>query len=155
MIEPKALTARLRSQDLRCRTGILLIPESVLGHEAEVAVHLDVDHIDFAKCLLDAVPEGGQFVDLSLAHVLKLLTDIADNYKGRGCVLVSNTDVAAMHMCSHDCGELWDRLMRDFPHQRVALVFTIPEHLDGIRVLQEESIRQGWERSGRMATWTI
>jgi len=155
MVEPKELILRLRSQDLRCRTGILLVPEPVLGHESEVAVRLGIDYISFAKRLLDAVPKGAQFMDMNLARVFNLLDDIADNHRGRRCVLISDIDVAAMRLSSHDRNELWDRLMRDFPYHKVALVFTIPGYLDGIRVLEEETVRQGWEESGRMATWTI
>lgn len=155
MIEPRELIARLRSQDLRCRTGILLVPASSLGQESEVAVRLGIDHMSLARRLLETVPEGGQFVTVNLTSVFRLLDDIADNHKGRKCVLIYDIDVAAMRLASHERVELWDRLMRDFPYHRVPLVFAIPAHLDGIRVLQEEKIRKEWEESGRMAVWAF
>ena len=153
MLDAKTLVARLRTNELRCRTGVLLIPEPCLGKEAEIAARLGIQYVDFASYILEHAPIGGEFLHLSVSILFTYFDNIANEHSGMDCVLISNTDVAAMRLTSADREQLWTCLLQDFPHRRKAILLGIPGHKEGIIVLQEEIIRSKWEQSHRMATW--
>jgi hypothetical protein len=154
MTEPAELVKQLRSGELRCRTGIVLLPDDALGHEADVAARLDVQHVDFTEHMIAQVPPGSQVVDLTLGRIFASLDDIVDSTLGMNCVLVSAFDVAVMRLTSKERAELWRRLLSDFPYRKKGLLLGIPGHLEGILVLQEETIRKDWQDAGRIARWT-
>ena len=153
MTEPAELVKILRSGELRCRTGIVLLPDSAFGYEADVAARLDVQHVDFTEHMIAQVPQGSQFVDLTLGRIFEYLDDIAESASGMNCVLVSGFDVAVMRLTSKERAELWRRLLTDFPYRKKGLLLGVPGHLDGVRVLQEETIRKDWQDAGRIARW--
>lgn len=153
MTEPKELVRMLRTGAWRCRTGILLLPADALGKEATIAAKLDVQHMDFVAYLIEHAPAGSKYVNLTLEDLFRFLDDIANSASGMDCVLISDIDVAAVKLTSVERTELWHRLLSDFPHRRKAVLFGVPDHMDGIRVLQEASIRNEWEHAGRVAKW--
>ena len=155
MIDAKTLVARLRTDELRCRTGILLIPEPFLGQEAVIAARLGIQHVDLAQWVVDRVPHGGKYLHLSVGTVFGHLDDIANDHSGMDCVLISNLDVAVMRLASIERTQLWCALLEDFPHRKKAILLAVPGHKDGIIVLQEEAIRSKWEQSDRITTWPV
>lgn len=155
MLEANALVARLRGDELRCRTGILFLPDLCLGREAEVAARLGIQHVDLAAYVLERVPVGGKFLNLSAGKIFDHLDDIANAHSGMDVVLIANADIAVMRLTSADRAQLWESLLKDFPNRKKALLLAIPEHKDGIRVLQEEPLRHTWEQAGRLGKWSM
>lgn len=154
MIDPPELVRRLQSEEFRCRTGILLVPQTHIGREAEIAVRLNVQYEDLTNRLLQTVPPGSGYLNLTLESLFDQLDDIANSSAGMGCVLVAQIDVAVMKLNSHERARLWRDLLTNFPHRRKAMVIGIPGCMDGIRVLQEQSIMEEWVHAERMAIWS-
>jgi hypothetical protein len=153
MVDPWDLVRRLRSNELRSRTGLLLLPQSAIGREQDIAARLNVQHEDLLTQLLEAVPSGSSYLNLTLGSLFEYLDEIANSNSGMACVLVSQIDVAAMKLSSRDRAQLWRRFLTDFPYRRKAVLLGIPDCMDAIRILQERSIRDAWERSDQIAHW--
>ena len=152
-VDSKELVRMLRTKAWRCRTGILLVSGESLGQEATIAARLNIQHVDLVEYLIQNAPPESAYIGLTLEGLFGIIDDIANSASGMDCVLVSNIDVGTANLTSKERTELWQRLMRDFPHRRKSVVFGVPAHLDGIRVLQEASILAQWENDNRLGRW--
>jgi hypothetical protein len=155
MIEPSELVRRLRQASYRSKTGILLLPVPALGQEANIAAQLDIQHVDFAASLLSRIPQGSNYVDVTLRTIIDDLDQIANAASGMDCVLVSQIDVAVTKLTFPDRARFWPRLLGDFPNRRKGLLLSVPDVPDGLEVLHDESIRRAWINADRVAKWRL
>ncbi|MCE5327913.1 MAG: hypothetical protein LLG01_16015 [Planctomycetaceae bacterium] len=154
MIDARELVRLLRAASFRSKTGVILLPADMFGQEELIAAQLDIQYADIVPLLIQRIPPHGNFLNLSLSGLFEVLDSLAFSNAGMDCVLISGIDVPAMKLASIERREMWRRLLQDYPYRPKGLVFTIPNHMDGVLVLQESSIRAEWERGGRVAAWT-
>lgn len=155
MIEARELVRQLRQQIHRSKTGILLVPPHALGHEADIAAQLNVQHVDFVERLLACVPSCSDCVDITIGGLVKELDAIANGGSGLDCVLVAQIDVAVTKLAHPERSRFWLRLLGEFPHRRKGLIVGVPDVEGGIELLQDQRVRQPWLDAERMARWTM
>ena len=155
MASPEEVVAMLRAQSLRCRTGVLSLPDRALGSESEIAAALSVEMLDYREYLLSRVTTGARYLNLTLSRVFDDLDDIANAKTGESCVLIGNFDVAVARLRSDERTVLWRNLLTDFPHRTRALLLCIPSHNDESFAFPDSNIRRMWYESKRFAVWQI
>ncbi len=155
MIDVHELVKRLRHVAFRSKTGILLIPSTEHGHEADIAARLNIEHVDFVTCLLGKVPNDSDYVNVSLGGIIEELDQITNARSGMDCVLVSQIDVAATKLTYPDRARLWPRLLGDFPNRRKGLLLTVTDISEGSELLQDRSMLEAWLNADRIAKWTL
>ena len=153
MPSPHEVVAVLHTRILRCRTGVLSLPEGALGAESEIAAALGVELLDYREHLLSCVTTGAKYLNLTLTRVFDDLDDIANTRTGETCVLIGNFDVAVARLQTDERTVLWRNLFTDYPHRTRALLLCIPSHNDESFSFPDSSIRRMWHESNRFAIW--
>jgi hypothetical protein len=153
MPSPQEVVTLLRTQGLRCRTGILAIPPKSLGAEPEIAAALDVELLDYPTHLLSRVSVGQQYLNLTLSRVFEDLDAIANSKSGESCVLVGSFDVAVSKLRTEERSILWRNLLIDFPYRTRALLLSIPAYNDESFAFPDANIRLMWLESERFSVW--
>ncbi len=133
---------------LRCRTGVLLIPEAELGRERELAARLNIDCVDMAEHVNNSLPEETEFVPPGAAYVLRWLRDIANAESGGDCVLVSNVDLLLARLEEQQRETVWRQLCNNFPNYRRGIIITLPAK--GVSLLMSRETQDVWRKT-RMA----
>jgi hypothetical protein len=154
MISPQEMVKAVRSDGFRCRTGVLGLPQSAFGQEAEIAASLDVELLDFRERMLAAVPTGSRFVHVSVSRVIEDLDGLANASTGESCVLLAGFDLAVAKLPSEEKRLLWHTLFSSFPHKKRSLILCVPNYGDGRFVLPDSESRQMWRGSERYADWS-
>jgi hypothetical protein len=155
MIEAKELVRRLREATYRSKTGILLLPPSAFGHEADIAAQLNIQHVDFVTRLLARIPRGSDYVHVTFGAIIDELDKITNAASGMNCIMLSQIDVAVTKLSFPDRVMFWPHLLGDFPHRRKGLLLAVTDISDGSELLQDPSSREAWLNSDRMARWEL
>ena len=153
MVDPHEMLKALRADGLRCRTGVLGLPQTAFDHEAEIAASLGVELLDYRERLLAGVPTGSRFVHVSVSGLIEDLDRLANASTGESCVLLAGFDVAAAKLASEERTQLWRVLFSDFPHKKRRLIFCVPNHGDGRFTFPNSESKQMWRESERYADW--
>lgn len=119
---PKELIQLLQKKTLRIRTGIWLMPVSMLGKEADHAARMNIDAIDIREPLLESLPEDTRFLGLNVDRVLQLLQEISDQLSGSECLLVYNVDLLLAKLAHNDRTSIWNQLYALLPNLQTCLV---------------------------------
>jgi hypothetical protein len=151
--EPKALIELLQKKMLRIRTGIWLMPVSMLGKEADHAARLNIDAVDIRDLLLNSLPQNTRYLGLNSDRIIHLLQEISDQIQGSECLLVSNLDVLLAKLSYSDVCYVWQYLFDTFPNRRHALILAMPEGAS--HLLPEYTSIKTWNKDKRLASTNI
>lgn len=150
--DPKDLIKLLRSGELRCRTGILLLPDKWLGREPDVAARLDIDCLDYAQTLQEAFSYGTAYVDIDVSSELDRLDTLASNLTVSDCLLIYNIDLALSKLyIEGSTSALWNGIWEKLSNRSVSLVIAVPEGAK--RLLPDSESLEHWVASGRIARY--
>lgn len=148
--EPAELVRLLRQQVLRIRTGILLLPLGMLGHELELAARLDVEALDWRGWKLKQLDPHDRYLGLSYDRVVRDLRQIVEDISIPGTPLwIYNTDLFLSALRYSERQRFWTFLYSTFK-QRRGLLFSLPMEATNLLPMEE---RRAWEREKRLAQW--
>jgi len=128
----KDLVSLLRSPRARCRVGILLLAPEDCGKEHDLAARLGVGTADYLALLIESLPTGARFADITAAREEARLNELAMKASEHDCTLVYNLDVALARLSSPERAELWANLYSRFPHRPNALILGVPASGKGL-----------------------
>jgi hypothetical protein len=151
MIEADArrLVSLLRSRELRCRTGIILLSRELIGQEPDFAARLGIDSVDYAELLRRAFSYGTSYVDISSSTERSRLDEVTSDPGSSDCVLIYNVDLAFAKLDVTARQDLWDAVWERLPNRRVALVIAVPKTAGNL--LPGAGTLQTWKSSGRVS----
>lgn len=154
MLNPKSMVEMLRNRELRCRTGVMMVPLSLMGQESRIAAQLGIDHVDYRRYLLDHLPAGGAFLGLSANKVFADLDNISNEATGTDCVVLSNLDLAlAGLVTSERMSLLRERLFNQLCYRRRGLLFAMPDAGSVPNPLFDHEMTQHWQARDRLVVW--
>lgn len=154
MPDPKSMVEMLRNRELRCRTGIVMIPLSQMGQEAQIAAQLGIDHVDYRKYLLDHLPAGGSFLGLSANKVYADVDSISNAATGTDCVLLINLDLALAGLTINDRVSLMqDRLFNQLSYRRRGLLIGMSDTGNDPNPVFDRGLRKLWQDHDRLVVW--
>ncbi len=148
--DPRDLVELLQSNTLIHRTGIWLMPISMLGHEPDHAARLNVDAVDIRDPLLKSLPEGTRFLGLNSDRVLQLLDQICEHTKATDCILIYNLDLLLARLRFQDRLYVWQQLYNSFPHRKHSLIVVMPEGAE--QLLPPHLELTSWNNDKRLAS---
>ena len=146
---PREVVDLLKGSSLIHRTGIWLMPVNMLGNEPNHAARLNLDAVDIRTTLLESLPEGTRFLDLSGDKVVQLLDYICEHAKGSSCLLTYNVDLLFARLRLQERVYVWGQLYNAFPHRKRALVIVMPERAD--QLLPPLAALKSWNSDKRLA----
>ena len=120
------LVEYLRSRTLRTNIGLLLLPLSEVGTEADLAVRLGVESLDIAKYYHSTLDPRTEFARLSAARLFNSLDQIASTEGFNDCVLIYNFDLLLSGLRDSDRDQIWQDIYNRLPNRKRALLLTIP-----------------------------
>ena len=123
MSELYNLVDLLCSKVLVNRTGLLLVPHSYLGKEADLVAGLNLDSIDICDFYSKRIPEGSKFISLSVGKLIITIEDITNISGLSDAVLVYNLDLLLSKLTQLERHQTWDRLFHAFPHKKRGVLF--------------------------------
>jgi hypothetical protein len=147
---PKDLVDLLQKKTLRIRTGMWIIPVSMLGTELDQAARLDIDAIDIRTPLLESLPEGTRYLGLNVDRILQLLQEVSDQLPGSECLLVYNLDLLLAKLPYKDIAYIWKHLYDSFPNRRHALLISMPETAN--HLMPEVTSLRLWNNDKRLSS---
>jgi len=147
---PRDVVRLLQSNTLIHRTGIWLMPTSMLGHEPDHAARLNVDAIDIRAPLFKSLPEGTRFLGLSGDKVIQLLDQVCEHTKYTDCILIYNFDLLLARLRQQDRLYIWHQLYNSFPHRKHSLIIVMPEGAE--QLLPTGSELRLWNSDKRLAS---
>lgn len=148
-INPNEVIALLRTQKLRVRTGLWLMPSSLIGKESQQAARLGVDASDARQPILDAVEDDQSFLGLDYSGILTALDTICHSTLTTDCSLIYNLDLLLAHLTINNRIVLWEQLYSGFPHRPRALIIAIPDSAKAL--LPHINRLEAWRSEGRLA----
>lgn len=148
--EPKELIELLQKKMLRIRTGIWLMPVSMLGKEADHAARLNIDSVNVRDLLLKSLPDDTRYLGLSPDRIIQLLQEISDQPPGSECLLVYNLDLLLAKLSYSEVCYVWQHLYDTFPNRRHALILSMPESAS--HLLPEFTSLKTWNQDKRLAS---
>lgn len=153
MTDQKAvqLVKLLRSRELRCRTGILLLSKEWLGQEPNVAARLGIDCLDYAKVLQEAFSYGTAYVNINATSEVNRLDDIATGLASSDCILIYNVDLSLSKLDNDSRNTLWSAVWEKLSNRRVALIIAVPEGAGSL--LPDATSLEHWMANGRIARY--
>jgi hypothetical protein len=148
MIDPALteLVDRLRGPELRCRTGIVLLPPEQVGREEELAARLNIEPVDYVRVVEGDLLPGSRFLGVEAGTEEARLDRLAMATGARDCALVYNADLILSKLNQAARSGVWTFLRTSFPNRQRALVIALPAQATLVQPDGEE--REGWVRSG-------
>lgn len=145
-----ALARLLCGEELRIRTGILLLGGSWLGREGELGARLNIGYQDLGQRTLEGVPSGRRFLGNTQNRLIADLSAVLADPRVPGrCVLVSNVDLFLAGLPPADHHRFWDFMRVTFRRAR-GLMLSFPSVATHLLPLGE---RDRWEEVGRIVVW--
>lgn len=144
----RELIAFLRRHTLRTRVGVWCMPLSYVGQESEVAALLNIEAVDVRQPVLEALPAGTRYVNLTFEKVLEALDSIASGTGHTDCPLVYNLDLLLAGLSRGDRQRVWETLVDGLPYRKRALLLAIPETASP--VLPPDRLIEAWRLGGRL-----
>lgn len=148
--DPKDLIELLQKKTLRIRTGIWLMPVSMLGKEADHAARMNIDAVDIRDPLLENLPEGTRYLGLNADRIMQLMQEISDQIPGSECLLIYNLDLLLAKLSYSEIIQVWQQLYDSFPNRRHALLISMPENAD--HLLPEFTSMRSWNKDKRLSS---
>jgi hypothetical protein len=153
-LSPQELVRRVRGRTLDCRTGVLLLPPELLGHEASLAARYNTDAVDFVQLKEKTLNPNARFIRLDKEA---LLTDLELLCQGRShfgtghtdCFFVYNFDLPLAALEGLERQAVWNFLLDKFRKRPKGLVFAVPGSAQ--RLLPSEQEQRIWQQGGRWA----
>lgn len=148
--ELEQLVKYLRRRTARTHVGLWLMPLDRVGHEANVALHLeDVEALDIAMYLHNKIPKGADFIRLSANKIIETLDSIASSIGQKDCVLVYNLDLLLSGIKEEDCQKIWHTMFNQLPGRARILILSIPK--TAAHLLPDEPLLTKWKNDSRLA----
>ena len=149
-VETTSLVEQLRSVELRIRTGLLIVPDSWLGREDDIAASLGTSCQDLCAWVLDRVPRGRKILGIQVEAIIENLTQILNKPELIGsCILVSNSDFLLAGLSYNDRLRFWDFIRCSFRRER-GLLLSFPHEATNLLPIQE---LKNWSSLERLAIW--
>jgi len=139
----------LQSPILRVRTGIWMMPNEYLGHEADEAVRLNIDAIDLRQVWLDTLPKGTHFIGLTPEKLIGILDHVIEQSGNKDCLLVYNIDLFLAHLKQVERNLVWESLFNALPHRTRGLLIVLPQTAQDLLPATPQLIQ--WEKEERLA----
>jgi hypothetical protein len=148
--DPSRLARLLRQRVLRARTGIVLLPLDMLGHEPELAARLDIGTVDWREWKLNRLRSDSRYLGLSSEIVLRDLQNIVEDVDLIGnCLWIYNADLLLAALRYDERLRFWTFLHSTFkPHR--GLLFSLSTQASNLLPMEE---RKTWEKDERLAIW--
>jgi len=146
---PQEVIDLLKSSSLIYRTGIWLMPVTMLGNEPDYAARFNLDSVDIRSPLLESLPEGTRFLGLNEDKVLELLDHISEHARGSSCILVYNVDLLLARLHLQERVYVWSQLYNAFPHRKHGLLAVMPEGAN--HLLPPIAALKSWNSDKRLA----
>lgn len=149
-MDPAQLAQLLRQRILRVRTGIMLLPTDMLGHEPELAARLDVGAVDWREWKLDRLSPDSRYLGLSSEVVLRDLQSIVEDAELVGtCLWIYNADLLLAGLRYDERLRFWNFLYSTFkPHR--GLLLSLSTEASNLLPMED---RKTWENDERLAIW--
>ena len=144
----RELIAFLRRHTLRTRVGVWCMPLSYIGQEHDVAALLNLEAVDVRQPVLDALPVGTRYVNLTFEKVLEALDSIASRAGQTDCAFVYNLDLLLAGLTRDDRQRVWESLGDGLPYRTRALLLAMPETAS--RMLPPDRLYEAWRLNGRL-----
>jgi len=147
---PKEVITLIRTNVLRIRIGLWLIPASYLGQERNEAARMLLEAVDIRQELIKQLPTDARFTGLSGQKVLELIDAIAQQKGNSDCALIYNLDLLLSRLSSQEREFVWLLLLEAMPHRPRALLITMPASATDI--LPPFNQLNQWAREKRLAS---
>lgn len=148
--DPKELIDLLQKKTLRIRTGIWLMPISMLGKESDHAARMNIDAVDVRDVLLENLPKDTRYLGLNANRVMQLVQEISDQFPGSECLLVYNLDLLLSKLAHTEISHVWQHLYDSFPNRRHALIVSMPEN--ATHLLPDFVSMKSWNKDKRLSS---
>lgn len=145
---PELITT-LRGPTLRVRTGLWVVPASLVGKEADRTAAYGVTAVDIRRPIVDGLLPNQTRLKVTPGAVLSTLDAIIDHHLPTACGLILNLDLLLAALHSTDRDEAWDLLYSGLPHRSRALLLTMP--VGASHLLPSLNNLGQWRREGRLA----
>jgi len=146
---PAEVVILLRSPLLRVRTGLWLMPNAYLGHEADEAARLLLEAVDLRLVWMKTLPGGTRFIGLTPERLLEVLDEILGQPGESDCVLVYNFDLFLAYLKQSERKTVWDGLFSALPHRTRGVLIVLPQTARDLLPAPEQL--DLWEREQRLA----
>ena len=146
---PAEVIALLRSRVLRVRTGLWLMPNAYIGHEAEEAIRLCVEAVDLRLVWLKTLPEGTRFIGLTPDTLIEALDRIVQQPGDNDCVLAYNLDLFMARLKQSERKTVWESFFNALPHRTRGLLMVMPQMAHDL--LPASAQLTLWDREQRLA----
>jgi len=123
---PSELVASLQRPALRVRTGLWLLPNPLLGQEANEAARLGIQAADLRAELLGQISPGSRYLSLDSDRLLALLDALSQRRSLGDCLLVHNLDLLLSRLTHQQRADFWQFVFSGFTHRPSALLLTLP-----------------------------
>jgi hypothetical protein len=124
---PDEVVTILRSRVLRVRTGLWIMPNIFLGHEADEAVRLSVEAVDLRDVWLYKLPAETSYIGLTPENFLNTLDEITQKAGYSDCVMIYQMDLFLARLKQTERKTVWDGLFSSLPHRPRGLLITMPQ----------------------------
>ena len=134
----------------RVKSGLWLVPEDVIGREADYISGLPVscDCINLLEIVIESRPAGALSAAISPEHLLEWI-DIGLETKGlRSCVVFTYLDLLLTRLSNAERSAVISNL-RQLPHRQRSLVVCLPQR--NITHLLDENELNFWRLNRRLA----
>lgn len=149
-MDPVSLVQLLQRPVLRIRTGIVLLPIAMLGHERELAARLAIEVVDWRTWKLDSLRSDSNHLGLTSETILKDMREIVEDVTFPGnCLWIFNADLALSALCYNERLRFWDFLYSTFKSHR-GLLFSLPAQASNLLPTENRTI---WENNERLTRW--
>ena len=116
---PSEVVKLIRTNTLRIRNGLWLLPSTSLGQERNEAARLLVEGVDLRQELVQYLPAGTHFIGLTEQKVIELLDKVAEGEGQSDCALIYNLDLLLARLKQHEIkilsGSILSNLCRIVP----------------------------------------
>ena len=144
----RELVTFLRQHKLRTRVGVWCMPLSYVGQESEAAALLNLEAVDVRLPVLETLPAGTRYVNLTFEKVLLALDSIASTAGQTDCAFVYNVDLLLAGLTRSDRHRVWESLVDGLPYRSRALLLAVPE--TATSVLPPDRLCDTWRLDGRL-----
>lgn len=136
-LSPHYLVELLRSQELRLRTGVLLLPPESLGTESEIAVNLAVSHQDICIKIISQAQPSKKLLGINKKFIFDQLDSIINESGLSGsCILVSGVDILLAAIKNEEVLHFWNFFRCNYRRGR-GLIISLPVNAKSLMPLEE------------------
>jgi hypothetical protein len=133
---------------LPVRVGVWFYPLSYAGCEAEEAVRLGAEAVDIREKLLEVLPDGAQFINLSHAKLFGLIHQVVERPGDNECLLIYNLDLLLARLPYAERQEFWLDMLTTMRHRKHAALIAFPETAGEMAPDQDHLAR--WNQENRI-----